>query len=117
MKGTSCLNHLHFPRNIHQTLHTHPSVRIGIVANGEGLCHTPYGDIPLVKNNPFAILPADGRSSGEHCFFTSQDIMDVIAYHPDSDFGPEHENHPMINRTFVDGVSAATLDEIKTKEV
>jgi hypothetical protein len=25
----------------------------------------------------------------------------VIAYHPDSDFGPTHENHPMVNRTIV----------------
>jgi hypothetical protein len=28
----------------------------------------------------------------------------VLAFHPDSDVGPIHEDHPMINRTFpVDG--------------
>jgi hypothetical protein len=42
--------------------------------------------------------------------------MDVIAFHPDSDFGPEDENHPMINRTIVNGVSANAIDEIKTKQ-
>jgi hypothetical protein len=30
--------------------------------------------------------------------------MDVIAYHPDSDFGPENETHPMVNRTLVGGI-------------
>ena len=29
--------------------------------------------------------------------------MDVIAYHPDSDWGPTDETHPMVNRTFVEG--------------
>ena len=30
--------------------------------------------------------------------------MCVIAYHPDSDFGPTDDDHPMVNRTIVDGV-------------
>ena len=29
--------------------------------------------------------------------------MDVIAYHPDSDWGPTHREHPMLNRTLVKG--------------
>lgn len=41
--------------------------------------------------------------------------MDVIAYHPDSDFGPQDEDHPMVNRTIVDGVSASKLEAIRTK--
>jgi hypothetical protein len=41
--------------------------------------------------------------------------MTVIAYHPDSDFGATHEDHPMINRTMVDGISAAKIDEIRTQ--
>lgn len=40
--------------------------------------------------------------------------MDVIAYHPDSDTGPTYDDQPMINRTIVDGVSAADIDEIRT---
>lgn len=115
IKGASCLNYLHFPPGIQQTMHTHPSVRIGLVARGEGLCHTPFGDLPLRTHAPFAILPHDGRTKGDHCFHTAKDSMDVIAYHPDSDFGPEHDNHPMINRTMVGGVSAAKIDGIRTK--
>ena len=26
-------------------------------------------------------------------------FLDVIAWHPDSDFGPTDQDHPMINRT------------------
>jgi hypothetical protein len=29
--------------------------------------------------------------------------MDVVPYHPDSDWGPTHEEHPMVNRTLVGG--------------
>ena len=29
--------------------------------------------------------------------------MDVIAYHPDSDWGPTDVEHPMVNRTLVEG--------------
>ena len=37
-----------------------------------------------------------------HSFRTSSDIMDIIAFHPDSDTGPTDENHSMINRTYID---------------
>ena len=37
-----------------------------------------------------------------HSFRTTSDIMDIIAFHPDSDTGPTDENHPMINRTYID---------------
>ena len=40
----------------------------------------------------------------------------MIAFHPDSDFGPAPEDHPMINRTMVDGVSASRLDDIRTAD-
>lgn len=115
--GMSCLNHLHFPPNIRQTMHTHPTVRAGMIARGEGICHTPFGDLPLVKNNPFVILPRDEITDGRHCFNTGDGTMDVIAYHPDSDFGPSDENHPMINRTIVDGVPASQIDGIRTMDL
>ena len=41
--------------------------------------------------------------------------MDVIAFHPDSDFGPTDIEHPMINRTIVNGVKASELENIRTK--
>lgn len=124
-KENPCLNHLHFPPGIDQTMHTHPTARVGMVVKGEGECVTPWGGIPLYEGQTFVILPSDGEShkapdgkyyeTGSHCFRTFEKTMDVIAFHPDSDFGPEDEDHPMINRTMVNGVSAATIDSIRTK--
>lgn len=118
--GDPCLNYLHFPPNIGQTRHTHPSLRVGVVARGEGRCVVPANEdgtgedviVPLTPGNIF-IIPTDGQ----HSFFTDDSEMDVIAYHPDSDTGPTNDDHPMINRTIVEGVSAAQIDEIRTVEL
>jgi len=108
--GDPCLNLLYFPPGIDQTSHTHPSDRIGVVFSGEGECETPEGIIPLKPGVMFRI-PYEGH----HKFRTADSEMRVIAYHPDSDFGPQDENHPMINRTMVKGVSASKIDAIRTK--
>lgn len=108
--GDPCFNHLHFPPAILQTMHTHPSMRVGVVAKGNGDCVTPYGKIPLFPGQIFII-----HEDGEHCFQTFSSTMDVIAYHPDSDFGPKDEDHPMVNRTIVNGISAKNIDEIRTR--
>jgi hypothetical protein len=123
--GDPCLNHLHFPPGIDQTMHTHPSMRVGLVTRGHGECVTPFGNIPLFPGQLFIIHEDDGTKvpgidgndhpAGSHCFRTFDGTMDVIAYHPDSDFGPSDEEHPMINRTIVNGVSAKHIDEIKTQ--
>jgi hypothetical protein len=125
-KGDPCLNHLHFPNNIIQTPHTHPSHRIGLVIRGEGECDTPFGKLPLYEGVIFVIKEYDGEEkaegldgllyeAGTHKFNTYTSSMDVIAFHPDSDFGPEDEFHPMINRTIVEGVPAKDIDSIRTK--
>lgn len=124
IKGDACLNHLHFPEKINQTMHTHPSMRVGMVARGNGNCITPFGDIELYTGQVFIIHEETGEKSkgldnkmhleGSHCFQTFDKTMDVIAYHPDSDFGAEHEEHPMINRTIVEGVSAKDIKEIQS---
>lgn len=109
--GDPCLNLLCFPEGIDQTEHTHPSDRIGVVYSGYGECVTPEGIIDLSPGMIFRIV-ADGL----HKFRTLKGSpMSVIAYHPDSDFGPTDTIHPMINRTIVNGVSASFLDDIRTK--
>lgn len=110
--GDPCFNALYFPPGIFQTQHTHPSVRVGMVVSGRGECIVPEGRIPLVPGDAF-IIPTDGL----HSFETKDSSLVVVAYHPDSDYGPTHENHPMINRTIVDGVSASKIDKIRTKEL
>ena len=112
LKGDPCLNALYFPKSITQTPHTHPSVRIGIVAKGSGDCLTPEGVFPLQTGEAFLIAP-----EALHSFNTFDEEMIVIAYHPDSDFGATHEDHPMVNRTMIDGISAAKLENIRTPDV
>jgi hypothetical protein len=96
--GNPCLNHLHFPCDITQTQHVHPSMRVGINARGGGHCSTSRGMLSLHRGLIFVI-----SARTVHGFQTCAETMDVIAYHPDSDHGPRDEDHPMINRTLVNG--------------
>jgi quercetin dioxygenase-like cupin family protein len=96
--GDPCFNLLHFPPGIRQTPHTHPSTRMGMVIGGKGVCEFEDKTVALNVGDIFHI--PTGRI---HNFCTEGHTLDVVAYHPDSDWGPEHEDHPMINRTWVDG--------------
>jgi quercetin dioxygenase-like cupin family protein len=99
-QGDPCLNHLHFPPGIVQTLHTHPSVRIGLVTRGRGLCRAPTGDFPLEPGSVFVI-----PTGAVHGFTTTDKTMDIIAFHPDSIVGPTDERHQMLEATLaVEGV-------------
>lgn len=93
-RGEPCLNHLHIPPGTHQSSHSHPSDRIGVIASGHGHCITGNGRYPLTAGTAWRI-PAGSH----HCFVTGEAALDVLAWHPDTDFGPTDENHPMINRT------------------
>jgi hypothetical protein len=101
-RGDPCLNALYFPAGIQQTQHTHPSIRCGMVIGGSGLCRTPSGDYPLERGSVFFLPPET-----YHSFHTekaqrspAKSALTVIAFHPDSDFGPTDDDHPMVNRTF-----------------
>jgi quercetin dioxygenase-like cupin family protein len=107
--GEPCLNHLHIPPHTRQTAHTHPSVRLGVILRGQGECHTPEGSFALSPGMAWYI-PTECL----HAFYTTDASLDVIAWHPDSDFGPTHVNHPMVNRTFVEGKSASQRPDIQT---
>jgi hypothetical protein len=96
VRGDPCLNLLHVPPGTRQTRHSHPSLRVGLVIRGTGHCVTAEGRAPLVPGQAFVI-----RADGLHSFQTDAAALLVLAYHPDSDFGPTHEDHPMINRTVV----------------
>ena len=109
-KGDPCLNHLHFPKNTTQTKHTHPAVRTGLVYKGIGECVIADRKIPLEPGYAFII-----ETNTPHSFNTLDSSMDVVAFHPDSDVGMTDDNHPMVNRTIVDGVSANKLPDIRTK--
>lgn len=110
--GEPCLNFLHIPPGTDQTAHTHPSFRAGVILRGHGYCQTPDGRFALAPGLGWFIAP-----DAEHSFHTEGDFLDVIAFHPDSDFGPSHDDHPMTNKTIVNGVSAAHIDTIRTTEI
>ena len=94
--GDPVLNHLHFPTAIDQTVHSHPSIRLGVVARGHGIAHGPGWEHPLAQGDVFLLEPHE-----KHAFRTREATMDVIAFHPDSDWGPTDEHHPMRNRTYL----------------
>lgn len=109
-KGEPCLNFLHIPPNVEQTMHTHPSDRVGVVLDGRGQCVTPEGVTELVGGVIWRI-PANAP----HRFRTDGKPLRIVAFHPDSDFGADHDDHPMLNKSLVDGVSAKHLTEIRTR--
>jgi hypothetical protein len=105
LQGDPCLNLLHVPAGVHQTRHTHPSIRIGLIVRGAGMCRTPEGERSLLPGEVFVI-----RAGGLHSFHTAESDLTIVAYHPDSDFGPTHEAHPMINRTLLAAEPAPRVD-------
>ncbi len=96
--GDPCLNHLHIPRATRQAQHHHPSLRVGVIARGSGRCVTPRGEHRLEPGLGFVIA-----SDALHSFFTDDESLDVVVYHPESDTGPTDDDHPMINRTIIAG--------------
>jgi len=93
--GEPCLNLLHFPSKTNQTIHHHPSFRFGIVYSGCGESVSLSETIDLRAGDVF-FIPA----GVQHKFNTNESEMNVIAFHPDSDWGPTDEIHPMKNRTW-----------------
>jgi len=95
--GDPTLNYLYFPPGIDQSFHTHPSIRVGCVIQGEGKASLRDKEIDLVPGVMFAL-----EEKELHRFRTSSgDIMKIIAFHPDGDWGPTDENHTMLNRTYI----------------
>lgn len=95
-RGEPSLSHLHIPAGTDQTRHTHASDRVGVILRGRGVCRTPQGRTPLAGGMGWWI-PA----GAEHSFVTDAEPLDVLAWHPDSVFGPTDEVHPMILGTLV----------------
>jgi len=98
--GDPCLNYLYFPRGIKQTMHTHPSLRIGLVLSGQGRADYLHNG-QLVST----VLTAGDHFVLDrhvlHRFCTDQSDMSLMVFHPDSEDGPRDENNPMKTRTYL----------------
>ena len=107
--GDPSLHAMYLPASIEQTLHTHPSYRIGIVVSGTGYVATPAGTDAIAPGDIF-LIPAHQ----EHCFYTGAEGLTAVVFHPDSEAGFSHRDNPMLQRTLVEGVSAAALPHLQT---
>lgn len=99
--GDPVLNHLHFPAGTRQSVHLHPSIRLGVVLRGRGMAFGPGRgqpwEEPLEPGTAFLLSEHE-----QHAFRTfANESMDIVAFHPDSDWGPTDAAHPMINRTYL----------------
>ncbi|MBU7584059.1 MAG: AraC family ligand binding domain-containing protein [Nostoc sp. TH1S01] len=109
-RGEPCLNFLYVPPGVSQTPHTHPSLRIGLVAEGNGTCQVDEGTFKMQPGTVFC-LPENKL----HSFSAIDDSLRIIIYHPDSDVGPTDDSHTMLNNTFVGETSAKVIEAIRTK--
>lgn len=109
MAGDPCLHALYMPPNVDQTMHHHPSDRIGIINKGSGQCCDENTCYDLLPGTLF-IITADHK----HRFVTGKQGLDLVVFHPDSDVGFSDRNHPMLNRTLVNNIRAADLPDIQT---
>lgn len=108
--GDPCLNALYMPPNVDQTVHSHPSDRVGIVIHGSGECFANDERYALTPGTLFHIPP-----NQEHKFCTYAQPLHLVVFHPDSDIGFTHRNHPMLRRTLVNNISAVDLPHIQTQ--
>lgn len=100
-RGEPCLNALYFPPHTRQTRHLHPSIRCGVVTGGEGVCESVHGTLPLRAGDIFFLPPETVHGfNTEAATDRRRAALSVLAFHPDSDFGPTDDDHPMINRTY-----------------
>jgi mannose-6-phosphate isomerase-like protein (cupin superfamily) len=95
-RGDPSLSHLSFPAGVEQSFHIHPSMRLGVVARGTGFATLADREVALKPGTLFAIEERE-----PHRFRTSGGRLDVIAFHPDGDWGPTDHDHPMRNRTYL----------------
>jgi quercetin dioxygenase-like cupin family protein len=93
--GDPCLNLLTFPPNVKQTMHIHPTMRLGAVISGEGFCLHEDQKASLNTGDIFYL-----EDAAPHCFHSGAKPLVVVAYHPDSDLGPTDAAHPMLSRTY-----------------
>lgn len=110
VRGEPCLNFLHLPSRTSQTLHTHPTIRVGLILSGDGHCDTHHGLLEFRAGTAFVIPPGVA-----HSFQSGEENMRIVIYHPDSDSGPTHTDHTMLNRTFVGGKTAKKMADIHTR--
>jgi quercetin dioxygenase-like cupin family protein len=95
--GDPVVNYVHFPAGMKQTLHTHPSHRVGMVLKGQGLIELDNSEFPLQQGDVFFM-----QRNVLHNFMCpyNEDVV-LFVFAPDSGTGPTDEVNPLKIRTYV----------------
>lgn len=95
--GDPVVNYVHFPPNMHQTLHTHPSHRIGMILKGNGKIELDNDEFFNVNEGEVFYM----RRYTLHNFITLDEPVIMFVFAPDSGTGPTDEVNPLKIRTYV----------------
>jgi mannose-6-phosphate isomerase-like protein (cupin superfamily) len=95
--GDPVINYVHFPARMYQTLHTHPSHRVGMVLRGAGRVELDHGEFFHVREGEAFFL----RRNELHNFITDDEPVILYVWAPDSGTGPTDEVNPLKIRTYV----------------
>ena len=95
--GDPVINYVHFPAGMQQTLHTHPSHRVGMILKGRGLVELDDSEFPLEPGDVFFM-----QRNVLHNFMCpyNEDVV-LFVFAPDSGTGPTDEVNPLKIRTYV----------------
>lgn len=95
--GDPVINYVHFPAGMQQTLHTHPSHRVGMVLQGRGRVELDDGNFELQPGDVFFM-----QRNVLHNFTCpyNEDVV-LFVFAPDSGTGPTDEVNPLKIRTYV----------------
>ena len=95
--GDPVVNYVYFPAGMKQTLHTHPSHRVGMVLKGSGLVELDNGNFELNQGDVFFM-----QRNVLHNFMcpNGEDVV-LFVFAPDSGTGPTDEVNPLKIRTYV----------------
>jgi quercetin dioxygenase-like cupin family protein len=96
--GDPVINYVHFPAGMYQTLHTHPSHRIGMVLKGVGKIELDHGEFPLKTGDVFFMQR--NMLHNFTCPYENEDVV-LFVFAPDSGTGPTDEVNPLKIRTYV----------------
>ena len=94
--GDPVVNYVHFPKNMYQTLHTHPSHRIGLVIKGNGKVELDNDVYDVVEGETFLM-----RRNELHNFVTTDSEVILYVFAPDSGTGATDEINPLKIRTYI----------------
>lgn len=95
--GDPVINYVHFPAHMYQTLHTHPSHRVGLILKGNGrveLDNHEYFSVP--EGSAFFM-----RRNTLHNFICDDQDVILFVFAPDSGTGPTDEVNPLKIRTYI----------------